>query len=214
MIILEKWAIILKVGQIKIEIIIYLKFNLFYMNIKLFKILNNLAGKSFLLDTASVVMAEYLSYIFILGLLFLWFKKDKIYKNIILYSIYSVVLGLVLNFLIALVYFHPRPFVLQLGKTLIEHAPDASFPSDHTTFMLSIAFMLLYFKETKYVGAIFVLLGLMGGLARVIAGIHFPADIIGSLFVAIASSFAIFLLKDKLEKFNNLILNLFKKIKQ
>ncbi len=183
------------------------------MNIELFKTLNSLAGKSFLLDTMSVVMAEYLPYIFILGLLFLWFKKDKIYKNIVLYSIYSVVLGLALNFLIALVYFHPRPFVLKLGKTLIEHAPDASFPSDHTTFMLAIAFTLLYFKQTKNIGIVFILLGLLGGVARIFCGIHFPADIIGSLFVAIISSCVVFLLKNKLEKINNLILNLYYKQK-
>ncbi len=183
------------------------------MNTKLFLALNNLAGKNDILDIFFIITAEYLPYIFIGYLIILWFRKDKIYKNISLYSAYSVVLGLALNFLISLFYFHPRPFVIHLGSTLIKHSPDASFPSDHTTFMLSIAFTLLYFKETKNIGTIFILLGLVGGLTRVISGIHFPADIIGSLFVAITSSFVIFSLKDKLEKFNNLILDLFKKIK-
>jgi len=184
------------------------------MNIELFRTLNSLAGNNFLLDVFGIVMAKYLPFIFIFVLLLLWFKKGKFYKNIILYSVYSVILGLALNFLIALIYFHPRPFTLQLGKTLIDHAPDASFPSDHTTFMLSIAFVFLRFKRARIIGAIFTLCGIIGGLARVFCGVHFPADIIGSIFVAAVSSKIIFLLRNKLKKINNIFLGLYFKIKK
>ncbi len=177
-------------------------------NITVFKYINHLAGINPVLDGIVKIGAQYLPFVFIFWLLYLWLKHDDKYKNIVLYSIYSVSLGLLLNLLISLFYFHPRPFMIPVGEPLIQHKPDASFPSDHTTFMLSIAFMLSYFKETKISGLILLVLGLMGGLARIFCGLHFPLDIIGSLGVGLLSSFLIYLLQNKLGVLNRFIVNL------
>jgi len=177
-------------------------------NIAVFKYINHFAGINPVLDGIAKVIAQYLPFIFILWLLYLWLKRDNRYKNLALYSVYSAISGLLLNFLIAVFYFHLRPFMVPVGKLLIQHRPDASFPSDHTTFMLSIAFMLSYFKETKISGLILLVLGLMGGLARIFCGLHFPMDIIGSLGVGLLSSFIIYLLRSKLEVLNRFIINL------
>ena len=177
-------------------------------NIAVFKYINHLAGINPILDNLAKATAEYLPFIFIFWLLYLWLKRDNRYKNLALYSVYSAISGLLLNFLITIFYFHPRPFMVPVGKLLIQHRPDASFPSDHTTFMLSIAFMLSYVKETKISGLILLVLGLMGGLARIFCGLHFPLDIIGSLGVGLLSSFLIYLLQNKLGVLNRFIINL------
>lgn len=181
------------------------------LNIIIFNSINKFAGSNHILDIIAVATAKYLLFVFIIALLFFWFKNTE-YKNIALYSGYSAILGLSLNFLITLFYFHPRPFMEHIGTLLINHVPETSFPSDHTTLMMSIAFMLLYYKKTRNIGIFLSLLSIIGGTARVFSGIHFPFDIIGSFFVAIIASYAVFLLKTKLQKLNKFILNLYFKI--
>lgn len=181
------------------------------LNIKIFNAINLFAGNNIYVDKFGIFIAEYLSIIFILFLIYLWFSRNK-HKEFALFSGYAATVGVVLNFLITLFYFHPRPFMDKIGVLLISHAPDTSFPSDHTTFMLSIAFMLLYFKKTRKIGIVLSILGIMGGIARIYSGIHYPFDIVGSIIVAIVSSYIIFLLKEKLQKFNNLIINLYYKV--
>ena len=181
------------------------------LNIKIFSAINNFAGNNIILDKSGIILAKYLPIIFILFLIYLWFK-NKNAKNITLFSGYSAILGILVNFLITLFYFHPRPFMDNIGKLLIKHVSETSFPSDHTTFMLSIAFMFLYFKKVRKLGIILSIFGLIGGVARIYCGVHYPFDIIGSIIVAIISSGIIFLFKEKLQGLNNIIINLYFKV--
>lgn len=171
-------------------------------NISIFKYINHFAGVNNILDIFAVIAAKYLVFVFILWLFYLWLKKEKKYKIIALYSGYSVALGMLLNSLISFFYYHPRPFMIPVGILLVHHVPESSFPSGHTTFTLSIALMLVYFKETRSTGLILSILGFVVGLARIFCGVHFPMDIIGSIGVALVASFIIYLLKNKLEIFN------------
>jgi len=182
------------------------------LNVKIFYAINHFAGENLIFDKFMVIIAKYLPFVFILFLLFLWLKKKK-ERDFILYSGYSAVIGIFINFLISRFYFHPRPFMENNGKVLINHSPDASFPSDHTTFMVSIAFVLLYFKETRKMGILFSFLALAGGIARVYCGVHYPFDILGSILVAGVSSYIIFLSRKKLKLLNDFILNLCSRIK-
>ena len=177
------------------------------LNINIFNAINGLAGKGLVLDKVGVIMAKYLPIVFIFALLYYWFKNNN-YKNISLYAGYSAILGVLLNFLIALFYFHPRPFMENTGILLIGHDPGASFPSDHATFMLAIGFMFLYFKKTRKTGTVLSVLGLVGGIARIYSGVHYPFDILGSFFVAVISSCAIFFLRERLRRLNALIIGL------
>ena len=182
------------------------------LNIKMFYGINNLAGENLIFDKFMIVIAKYLLFVFILFLLFLWLKKKE-KRNFVLYSGYSAVTGIFLNFMIRLFYFHPRPFMENNGKILINHSPETSFPSDHTTFMLSIAFIFLYFKKTRKIGIFLSILGIIGGIARVYCGVHYPFDILGSILVAGVSSCIIFLSRGKLKLLNKFFLNLSSRIR-
>ena len=181
------------------------------LNINIFNLINQFAGHNFFDDSLIIILAKYLPFLFVLFLVHLWFSKNK-YKGFVLYSGYSAILGVSLNFLITLFYFHPRPFMDKLGALLIDHTPETSFPSDHATFMLSIAFMFLYFKETRRAGIVLSIFGVIGGISRIYSGLHYPFDIMGSILVALISSGAIFIFKKKLQKFNNSIINLYYKV--
>ena len=101
------------------------------------------------------------------------------------------------SYVISLFYYHSRPFVDNLGTQLVEHAPDSSFPSDHTTFIFSISVMLLFNKSTRAIGSVLCFLSLISGLSRVFVGVHYPLDILGAILVATYSSVVIFKLQRK-----------------
>ncbi len=180
------------------------------INTAIFEYINQFAGSNLALDNIAVLTAKYMPFVFILWLLYLWLKHNNECKDIVLYSAYSAAFGLAINFLIGLFYYHPRPFMAYAVKLLIHHKPENSFPSDHTTFMLSIAFMLFYFKKTRASGLAMLILGLAGGIARVFCGVHFPMDIIGSLLVSLLASLVIYLSRDKFKALNKFAVSLWR----
>ncbi len=182
------------------------------LNLALFHIINQYAGLNPVIDTLAIFAAEYMPVVVILALAVLWITKGNRTRDVILFGIYAAIIGLIINYIIGLVYFHPRPFMIGLGTQLFQYPAETSFPSDHTTFMVSIALMLLYFKETRVYGVIVLILGLTGGFARVFSGVHFPLDILGSIVVSIISTLIIFQIKDIFKPLNMLIKEIYLKI--
>lgn len=181
-------------------------------NVAAFEHINRFAGVNPIVDNVAKITAGYLPFVFVLGLIYLWFSRQDEHRHIALYGGYAAIVGLTLNLLITSLYFHPRPFMLSLGTLLVPHVPETSFPSDHTTWMLSIAFILAHFEETRKTGIVFVALGLLGGAARVFCGLHFPLDILGSAGVAAISLLLIQLSQSKLAGLNDRIIDFYTKI--
>ncbi len=179
------------------------------MNKEIFLLINSFAGKYHVLDLIMIAAAKTMPYIFIILLFYLWFSDRK---NEALFAGYATTLGIVINGIIGLVYFHPRPFMEHLGTMLIHHKPGNSFPSDHTTFTMSIALTLLTFKSTRILGILLTFLALWCGIARIYVGVHWPFDILGSIIVSIIAVIIIVLLKKSLQKLNNFIINIWNKI--
>ena len=181
-------------------------------NMALFHMINQYAGMNPFVDTIAILAAKYMLVIFVIPLIYLWIKKGSKNKDIALYSIYAATVGLIINLIIGYFYYHPRPFMVHEGTLLFPYSPDSSFPSDHTTLMLSIAFMMIYFKETRKLGIILAILGLIGGFARVFSGVHFPFDIFGSVVVAIIVSLVIYYFRDMFNPLNRFIQEIYYKI--
>jgi len=174
------------------------------LNQNIFLSINSYAQKSHLLDSVMVVVAEYMPYLFIGLLFYLWFKNKKAEA---LYAGYATTLGVGINLIIGFFYFHNRPFMDNLGVALLSHKPENSFPSDHTTFTVSIALMLLSFKSTRAIGVIATFLALWCGVARVYSGVHYPFDILGSIVVSIMAVVIITMLKIRLAVVNEFIIS-------
>jgi undecaprenyl-diphosphatase len=182
------------------------------LNMSLFHLINQYAGLNPFIDTLTIFAAKYMPLIIILGLIYLWIKRGDKTKDIVLYGVYAAVIGLLINYIIGLVYFHPRPFMIPTGTLLFSYPGDSSFPSDHTTLMLSLTFMLTYFRETRKIGLLFVVLGLIGGFARVFCGVHFPMDILGSVVVSLIITAAIFKFRNRLKPINKLFKCFYSKV--
>jgi len=174
------------------------------LNQSIFTFINRFAEKNNFLDTFMISLAEYTPYIFLVILIFYWFYLKKENKNIVLYAGYSVLLGLFINRIISIFYSHNRPFMDGLGKNLVEHTPDNSFPSDHTTFMLSIAFSFLFFAKTRTLGIVLTIIGILSGFSRVFVEVHYPFDILGSILTAFLASSLIFIFRAKFKFLNQI----------
>ncbi|GAB6045812.1 undecaprenyl-diphosphate phosphatase BcrC [Caminibacter profundus] len=172
------------------------------MNEKLFLLINSFAGKNHLVDLFFISAAEFLPYLFILVEVYFYFFAKK--KNEAIFAFYSAVFGLLINQIISLVYFHNRPFMDGIGTLLINHAPENSFPSDHTTFLFAIAFSL-FFSKIKFSYILFVL-ALLGGVARVYTGVHYPFDILGGIITGFLGALITYIFRDKLFILNDIIL--------
>lgn len=170
------------------------------LNVYLFDLINGLAGKNGILDMSMIFFAQYLVFSVILLLLYLWFRnggnEDDRKMSVLVFL--SMLLSLALAMAISSVYYHPRPFAMGLGTTLIHKAPDSSFPSDHTTVMFASSFPLIFFGRYRKEGSLFFLLAVLVGFSRIFCGIHFPFDITGSFLVALLTGTVLFLFKERL----------------
>lgn len=95
-------------------------------------------------------------------------------------------------------YYHNRPFVDSLGVNILSHNVENSFPSDHTTLLISITIMFMLFSVTKQIGRVFLILAIFCSLSRIYCGVYYPFDIAGSIIVASLSSLIIYSLREKL----------------
>jgi len=179
-------------------------------NRNLFLKINSLIGSQHTLDFLGTVSGEYMPYLFIIIEVLLYFSFKK--KNIAIFAFMSMLLALGINQMIGLFYFHNRPFMDDLGTTLVHHVAENSFPSDHTTFMFGIAIYIFMSMKNKTVGQMLLLLAFVGGIARVFIGVHYPFDIVGSIATAAIASTIIYKFQDKLQPINNLIFKIEDKI--
>lgn len=120
----------------------------------------------------------------------LWVRGTTTTRGALIAATLVMVAGLIVNFLIGLAYFHPRPFMEGLGHQYLAHAPDGSFPSDHATFLWSLGFALIVLGRLRLWAVLLVVAGLGIAWARIYLGVHFPFDMLGSLIVSLVVSAA------------------------
>jgi len=173
------------------------------VNIYFFNFINGAAGKSPWLDGAMIFVANCFIFIIPLFFVYLWFAKKGRGRKEALFIFISGLLSLLISWGISLIYFHPRPFVMDLGVKLIQYIADSSFPSDHATAMFAVAFSLLFLKR-YWSGTIFLILALLVGGARVFCGVHFPFDVGGSILVSFIAVSIVFMLERKFKFFSKI----------
>jgi len=116
-----------------------------------------------------------------------WLVGDEKDQRAVALVLLAVLLSLFLNYLVAKLFPHPRPFMVGIGHTFVTHRAEGGFPSDHATPMWTIAFGLLLWLPRSWMGWLAFALAAATSWARVFVGVHFPFDILGSMAVAGAS---------------------------
>lgn len=152
-----------------------------------------------LINSLGIFGAKYL-FIVILGIAFIYFiKQPRIkQKEMITFGIIALPIMYVILKLLALLYFDPRPFVVDHFTPLISHDPDNGFPSDHA--LLSGAAASIVYPYSKQIGLVLWMLTLLVGASRVYTGVHHPVDVLGSMGIAIiVASLTYYLLLPKMK---------------
>lgn len=176
------------------------------LNNHLFSTINQFAGQNQYFDYMFMFFAEAMPYLFIVLVIAAWFRSKQQTKRYLIGATLTSLVGITINSLIAQVYFHPRPFMSDLGTTLVTHTPSTSFPSDHTTFMFCIAFSLLCHQATRTVALGLTILAVIGGLSRVYIGVHFPFDIAAAAVVSGFAAMVVHAARYKLRACYNMII--------
>lgn len=148
----------------------------------LFLALNQLAGQSPLADALAQFFAEYAILLFAGLLLVLWFlpaptQVRRARQRQSINAVIALAGALLAAHFIGVTFYRARPFVAHTVTQLIPHPPDASFPSDHTTFVFTLIVALWFsLGRTRW---FWVAWGILIGVARIIVGVHYPTDVLG-----------------------------------
>lgn len=158
-----------------------------YFNTQLFLLLNAPAGLHGIWLWTVTAIAEWLIWLVPAGLTVLWLLGNVVDQRAAVKALVAGLIALGVNQLIALLWFHPRPFMAGIGHTYLPHVADSSFPSDHVTLLLSVGLALWTTDSIlarRLAGALLAISPL-AAWARIYLGVHFPFDMLGALGVAV-----------------------------
>jgi len=159
-----------------------------HLNQALFQLINAAQNTPGITINSAELLANGLIWLVPTGLLVGWFRGSLLLRQLLVTAIVSGLAGLLINQLIGLAWYHPRPIEAGVGQTLIPHVQDSSFPSDHLTLIWAVGFSLALHKTTRLAGYALALVGIPVAWARIYLGVHFPLDMIGAALVALCSA--------------------------
>ena len=114
----------------------------------------------------------------------LWLWGGQAQRDVALKALAGIGAALCISYLCGALWPHARPFVLGLGHAFFAHKATASFPSNHTIIIATLAFTLIFDRRWAGWGYAVLVLAAVVGLSRVYLGVHFPLDIAGGLLLA------------------------------
>lgn len=127
-------------------------------------------------------IASALIWLLYMSLIILWFVDGRIKKEQVVHALVAGGIAFVATFILKHLIHSVRPYILNGMQTSVFLNPtDGAFPSAHTALAFSLAVTI--FMHDKKVGALFLILALSIGTARVLANVHYPIDIIGGAFL-------------------------------
>lgn len=157
------------------------------MNESVFAHFYSFAHRGHFLDTVIAFTAEWYGLV-ILGALFIYlFKhKDNLRKGVtdlVVVSVTAISAWFIAHFFKDV--FHTlRPFDADPSVIPLVSESGYAFPSGHATFFMALASSLWFYH--KRLAVFFGISALIIGIARISAGIHWPVDILGGLFLGYA----------------------------
>lgn len=134
------------------------------------------------------LLANSLVYVFPLYIVLNWLRADAAGRDALVQAALTAAVAMLLSWLIAKAWFHPRPFAVGIGHQYMPHKPTASFPSNHLSFIWALCAGLWVHAVRRRSAWILGLLGLPVAWARIYMGVHWPLDMAGALLNAILAA--------------------------
>lgn len=156
------------------------------MNDWLFSLINGMANHSVIVDALMISISKLVPYLYILILAWLYVKGFRTGSFKLRGESFAtgvlLVICLIGSFILGSMFYENRPFVDHPDAILIlNHAADASFPSDHAVGTMALACGILYYRWN--LGTWMVYGSILVGISRVFVGNHYPGDILGAFIL-------------------------------
>jgi undecaprenyl-diphosphatase len=123
----------------------------------------------------------------------LWFFArpggDRKWKLAAGSALAAAALAIVVDQVIYAIHDRARPYEAHRISHPWTSKTDPSFPSDHASASLAIAFAVLMFDPIA--GAIFLVAAVLIALGRILIGAHYPGDVLASLVIAAVSALVV-----------------------
>ncbi len=159
------------------------------LNLDLFQTLNVPEHASSMMMHYAMFIAHDLVYVMLIVFAIAWFMGNRETKTGIIKAFIFTAITLLISEVLSAVLNTPRPFVVHVGQTLIEHDATGSFPSNHMSIFSGIAFAY-YFSVKRDLGRILLCVAWLVAWSRVYVGVHFPIDMLGAFFIALIINLA------------------------
>lgn len=157
-------------------------------NTAVFDAINDLAGRSSILDDLGKFMAKDMIYVMVAlaAVLCVWLLFHNIRNafevGVIMAA--AVVLSLVAGRIIEHFWFEARPWIDHPDTVkLISHSADAAFPSDHCLVAGAIATVALL--SWRWLGVLAAIGAILIAWGRVFVGVHYPGDVLAGLAIGV-----------------------------
>ena len=103
-------------------------------------------------------------------------------RHMLLLAVLAAGVALSINLILNWAVPRPRPSATLPAHLLVSEPRDPSFPSDHAAVTSAIGTVLLLGGEPAW-GVLGIVGAVLIGAARVVAGVHYPSDIVGGILV-------------------------------
>lgn len=158
---------------------------LLQLDTRIFYTLNGIIGHNHIVDAVVLFCAQYLIYILIAIVVIDIIRRDVFSVWRFPHDIGHLAILLAgssgINEMLRVLIGRVRPlWELATPYLFIQYTP--SLPSGHTTFVFALGTFLFFFGEKRLARIVYIL-GICVGLGRVIAGVHYPFDIVTGAIV-------------------------------
>jgi undecaprenyl-diphosphatase len=162
----------------------------------LFLLLNAGPNPSAIVAGLALFATKFLMLLIPIYLVWLWVSGGR--RNRLTAIALCVALGIaiVMSYMIGLVAFRPRPFMVGLGNALVDHRPNSSFPSNHG-LAFAVCATLLFMVRRKGAAWAAAAVGVIVAWSRIYIGVHYPLDMVGSIVVGTIAAMASLWIMDR-----------------
>lgn len=156
-----------------------------------------LGGDSPIRDQLVFVLAVILPFSFVLVAVWLYFSgntkvQQENNREVVLIALAATVMAALVGVLLSHSFARLRPFVTYPDihqafslNTLIPQATHYSFPSGHAFLLFTAAGVVYFIGTHRKLGLAMLAIATLVCVARVVAGVHYPSDVIGGAILGL-----------------------------
>ncbi|MCJ8013415.1 undecaprenyl-diphosphatase [Paenibacillus sp. KQZ6P-2] len=163
----------------------------------LFSWINNAAGNYPAIDAIMRFLSENAEYLFYLAIIVYWFTRKRENRKMVAQALVSACLAFGIGMILSHLFYRDRPFVAHHVHQMIEHAANASFPSDHSIGSFVIASSIFLYRKRD--GIVWLVLAALISFSRIWNGVHYPIDVLSGAIIGILSSVVVHQLFTKMD---------------